>query len=127
MLNEIIVCIGSNRNPTANVECAGRLLCDYFTSLRFSAPVYTEPIGVGLSGLFLNQVVTAYTPDHPEEVNRVLKQIERQMGRTPQDKLRGDIPIDIDLLQWNDQVLKPADLQKEYVISGIRSLSATAR
>lgn len=127
MLNRIIVCMGSNRNPAANVECAGRLLCDYFISPRFSVPVYTEPIGAGLSGLFLNQIIIAYTADQPDEVIRVLKQIERQVGRTPQDKLHGDIPIDIDLLQWNDLILKPDDLRREYVISGICSLSVSAR
>lgn len=103
---------------------AGELLRDYLIAGRFSEAIYTEPIDFEKGHPFLNQVVIAYVPDDPEEVERVFKQIEAQLGRTPEDKKRGCIPIDIDLLQWNDQVLKPKDLQRAYVISALRFLLA---
>ena len=57
-----------------------------------------------------------------EEVKAILKKIEKILGRTQEDKKRGIIAIDIDLLQWNHQVLKPDDLQREYIQKGIEAI-----
>ena len=40
----------------------------------------------------------------------------------PDDKNFGIVPIDIDLLQWNELILKPDDLRRYYIIEGIRAL-----
>lgn len=125
MLNRVIISLGSNRNSEANIALADDLLCDYFISVYFSDIVYTDPIGEIQNGLFLNQVAIAYTPECPEEINKAFKQMESRLGRTPESKGRGDIPIDIDLLRWNDQILKPDDLQREYVKSLLHTISAT--
>lgn len=125
MLNRVIISLGSNRNSEANIALADDLLCNYFISVYFSDIVYTEPIGEIQSGLFLNQVAIAYTPECPGEINKAFKQMESRLGRTPESKGRGDIPIDIDLLRWNDRILKPDDLQREYVKSLLRTISAT--
>ena len=55
----------------------------------------------------------------------LFKQIEQQSGRTPESKNNGIIPLDIDLLQWNDTILKPEDFRRPYVQSGLLSLSTT--
>lgn len=47
------------------------------------------------------------------------------MGRKQGDKAKGNIPIDIDLLQWNDQTLKPQDLQRPYVQSALAGMLGT--
>lgn len=125
MLNRVIISLGSNRNSEANIALADDLLCNYFISVYFSDIVYTEPIGEIQNGLFLNQVAIAYTPECPEEINKAFKQMESRLGRTPESKGRGDIPIDIDLLRWNDRILKPDDLQREYVKSLLHTISAT--
>lgn len=123
MLNQVILCLGSNRDPEKNIRHADALLRRYFTRSFYSEPVYTDPVGTDAPGPFLNQVVIGYTSDESsEKLHVILKQMEKQLGRTPDDKKRGRIPIDIDLLQWNAQILKPGDLQREYVISGLSSL-----
>lgn len=71
---------------------------------------------------FLNCVAIGYVSEDPEALRRILKAIEHRLGRRPEDKAAGRIPIDIDLLQWNEEVLKPADLSRGYVIQGIASL-----
>lgn len=40
----------------------------------------------------------------------------------PDDKNFGIVPIDIDLLQWNELIFKPDDLRRDYIIEGIRAL-----
>lgn len=125
MLNEVIVCLGSNQDKEKNIELAGRLLGDYFVSIHFSDAVYTEPVGLNNSSPFLNQVAIAYTPEEPDSIIRTFKHIEELLGRVPEDKKRGRVPIDIDLLQWNDSVLKPEDLQRSYVRSSLCRLFDT--
>jgi 2-amino-4-hydroxy-6-hydroxymethyldihydropteridine diphosphokinase len=120
--NKIILSLGSNRESAANIRQADELLCAYLTSVSFSEAVYTEAVGLPEGGKFLNQVAIGYTKEHPEVIRQTLKQMERLLGRTPEGKANGCIPIDIDLLQWNEQVLKPADLEREYIVSLLRTL-----
>lgn len=101
---------------------AAGYLRERFPSLRCSAPVYTSPVDCPGAETFLNQVGVAYTPYAPAEIRSMLKQIESDLHRTPQDKACGRIPIDIDLLQWNDLILKPEDLARPYVIAGMQAL-----
>ena len=122
-INRIVIGLGSNRNAEANMEKVEVELRDYFSRIDFSEPVYTNPEGTNYSSPFLNRVAVAYTSDKPEEIIVCFKLIEQLLGRTPADKRVGSIPIDIDLLQWNDLVLKTDDMEREYVKEGLRVLS----
>lgn len=115
MRNQAILCLGSNSDCEANINSADDLLRRYFRSIRFSESVYTEPVGLAGSGPFLNQVALVCTDVSLEEVRLALKTMERQLGRRPESKEMGQIPIDIDLLLWNGEILKPADWEKDYV------------
>ena len=115
MRNNVILCLGSNTDCEANLKSAVGLLRGYFGTIRFSEAAYTEPVGLPGSGLFLNQVAVAGTEASQEEVERALKDMEKRLGRMPDSKQKGQIPIDIDLLFWNGTILKPADWEKEYV------------
>ena len=123
MQNKVILCLGSNKNCEENLESAVTLLYAYFGSIRFSEAIYTEPIGLAGCGLFLNQMAVTATESSLEEVKGVLKAMEKRLGRLAEDKQAGIIPIDIDLLLWNETILKPADWEKEYVQQLFRSLA----
>ena len=105
-------------------ERAAEMLRAHFVFIQFSQPVYTEPIDCPLSTTFLNRVAVLYSEESPARIKDVLKDIECCIGRKPEDKSCGRVPIDIDLLQWNDQILKAEDLTREYVLDGICSLLA---
>ena len=115
--------MGSNTDCEANLKSAVGLLRGYFGTIRFSEAAYTEPVGLPGSGLFLNQVAVAGTEASQEEVERALKDMEKRLGRMPDSKQKGQIPIDIDLLFWNGTILKPADWEKEYVQLLFRSVA----
>ena len=70
MWSNVILCLGSNTDCEANLKSAVSLLRAYFGSIRFSEAIYTEPIGLSDSGLFLNQVAVAGTNASLEEVRR---------------------------------------------------------
>lgn len=118
-LNKVIVCLGSNWDKESNLERALRALRPYFVSFRLSDRMYTAPIDCPQTGTFLNQVAVGYTVRSCPELKAAFKQIERLLGRTPESKRDGVIPIDIDLLQWNEEVLKPSDMQRDYVVAGL--------
>jgi 7,8-dihydro-6-hydroxymethylpterin-pyrophosphokinase len=120
--NRIIIGLGSNRNAKENMQRVEEELRDYFPEIVFSEPVTTEPEGTNYSIPFLNRVAIAKTSDRPEEIIVCFKVIEQVIGRKSGDKLIGSIPIDIDLLKWNDLVLKKADMKRSYVVEGVRSI-----
>lgn len=120
--NRAILCVGSNLDKEKNMERAVERLRAHFISIRFAEPVYTESFDCLVPTTFLNQVAIVYSSESTEEIRSRLKEIERSLGRRPEDKALGRVPIDIDLLCWNDEILKPDDLRRDYVRVGIRSL-----
>jgi 7,8-dihydro-6-hydroxymethylpterin-pyrophosphokinase len=123
--NRIIIGIGSNQKAEENMAKVEVELRDYFPEISFSEAVNTIPEGSNYASSFLNKVAIAYTTDRPEEIIVCFKFIEQLLGRTPADKRVGSIPIDLDLLQWNDLVLKADDMERDYVKAGLASLSNT--
>lgn len=111
-MNRVVIGLGSNHDGEKNIAIAIELLRERFPLIRISSPKYTEPEGMEGSGLFLNCMAVALTPEAPDVLTAIFKQMEKTLGRTPQGKQAGIIPIDIDLLQWNDLVLKPEDLKR---------------
>ncbi|MDF9831028.1 2-amino-4-hydroxy-6-hydroxymethyldihydropteridine diphosphokinase [Parabacteroides sp. PF5-6] len=114
--NRIVLSFGSNSDKERNMDRAMTLLNRAFDSILFSERLETAPYGsLAGSAPFLNQLALAYTPLAAEEIVARLKTIEKEIGRRPEDKSGGLIPIDIDLLQWNDLILKPEDLKRNYI------------
>lgn len=106
------------------MERATTLLQEHVESIRCSEAVYTKPIGCCPGGsLYLNRVAIARSPLGVAELNALFKRIEQAVGRRPEDKANGRIAIDIDLIQWNDEVLKPDDLRREYVANALSVLT----
>lgn len=118
-----ILCLGSNFYRIAHMAYAQRELKKHFPTIRFSEEMETEAIGSRFLSPFSNQVASFETTLSSEEVRAILKQIERDLGRLPEEKPQGVIRIDIDLLMYDDCVLKPADLERDFVKEGLKSLS----
>jgi 2-amino-4-hydroxy-6-hydroxymethyldihydropteridine diphosphokinase len=92
-----------------NLERAVELLREHLTVTAVS-PVYaTEAWGVTDQPSFLNACVAALTELSPRELLNVIKEIERDMGRTP-TRHWGPRLIDIDILFYNTQVVHEPDL-----------------
>lgn len=121
--NQIIIALGSNTNPRQNMERASSAIELLLPDIRWSEAVYTAPEACSNPALFLNRVGIAHTSLPVADLIRHFKQIERALGRVPENKHQGIIPMDIDLLQWNSELLKPDDLQRSYIKAGISQLS----
>ncbi len=81
------------------------------TSVRSVSSVYeTEPVGKKDQAEFLNAVAEIETSLSPHELLRTLKRIEKDLGR--KDWIRwGPREIDIDILYYDDAVLKDVKIQ----------------
>ncbi len=120
-----ILSLGSNTDASLNLTKARALLCGHFPDIRFSTPLRTAPIGMSNPSLFTNQTAVFRTPLPQAEVKSLLKTIEAACAQPPKDKANGLIHIDIDLLTYGQQTLKPADMKREYLISGMEELGVS--
>ena len=82
----------------------------------------TEAIGNGYLSPFSNQLAQFETSLSAEDIRNILKQIEKENGRLPEDKQQGIVKLDIDLLKYDDSILKPKDMEKDFVLAGLKEL-----
>ena len=117
-----IVCLGSNLDAATRLSAARSVLLSHFPDICFSQKMVTEAIGSGFLSPFHNQVARLTTPLDAASVRNLLKGIEQAQGRLPEDKPNGIVKLDIDLLKYDDCVLKPKDMEREFVLVGMREL-----
>lgn len=125
-MNTILLSIGSNTFAKTNIDKAKRMLTRLFPEIIFTQPILTEPDEEKYSFLFRNVLAKAETEMTPEEVIDKIKQTERAVGRSPKDKYLGKVIIDIDLLQYNNEILRPGDLERDYVQQLLATLPQAA-
>lgn len=125
-MSTILLSIGSNTFAKTNIDKAKRMLTRLFPEIMFTQPILTEPDEEKYSFLFRNVLAKAATEMTPEEVIDKIKQTERAVGRSPKDKYLGKVIIDIDLLQYNNKILRPGDLERDYVQQLLATLPQAA-
>lgn len=118
------LCIGSNYHRKENMALAQRRLAEVFPLIRFAKERETKPVSLHNRALFSNQVACFYTETDREAVAGILKRIEAEAGRKPEDKARERICLDIDLLSYGNCILKPEDLKRDYIVEGLSELKA---
>ncbi|MDO4970797.1 MAG: 2-amino-4-hydroxy-6-hydroxymethyldihydropteridine diphosphokinase [Bacteroidales bacterium] len=67
---------------------------------------------------YLNAVVSGYCDMPFEELHAVLKQHEVDAGRTEEMRSRHFVPIDIDIVIYDGEILKPKDYGQEFFKKG---------
>lgn len=122
-----ILCLGSNDQKKESLRLARKRLKTLFPDIYFADEEETEPIGFIRSEKFLNQV-GVFTSDLPmPDIRSTLKEIEREAGRKPEDKEKGIVLLDIDLLADESMLYKPVDWDRDYVQRGIAQLAIQRR
>lgn len=116
------ICIGSNYHRKENIKLAQRRLAELFPLIRFAKERETKPVSLHNRALFSNQVACFYTEMNRETVVCILKRIEAEAGRQPEDKVLEKISLDIDLLSYGNCILKPEDLKRDYIVEGLTEL-----
>ena len=118
------ICIGSNVNRKENLALATQEAVRTFSEYPiFLQKRYTEPLFFRRQALFANQVARFTSDSDAGEVILHLKNIEREAGRTPEEKKQEIVRLDIDLLSCDSRVYKPEDLKRDYIIRGLKELN----
>jgi len=103
--------LGSNLGDRVeNIEKALRMLSERVRLTARSSLYETEPVGVRDQPWFLNVVCTGETDLDPQALLDFVKGIERAMGRVESVRF-GPRIIDIDILFYDDLVLKTPNLE----------------
>lgn len=117
-MTEVVIALGSNIDPQDNIPKALAKLDELFTLVRKATPLNTKPVGVvGEQPDFINTGCIIDTHLSQDELNKQLKQIEEQMGRSP---MSSDEPrvIDLDILVW-DAVIVDEDFYSRHFLQAI--------
>lgn len=126
-MNKAIVGIGSNIvEARLSVEECCNLLMSMVEEVKFSSVYETEAVGSLPQPNYHNCVGVISTTRPFEEMNQLLKDMEREAGRLPEHKAEGKVIIDIDIVVWNGEVIKPTDLTRTYMTIGMDELGITA-
>ncbi|OQB29193.1 MAG: 7,8-dihydro-6-hydroxymethylpterin-pyrophosphokinase (HPPK) [Bacteroidetes bacterium ADurb.Bin174] len=105
-MNEGIIILGSNQNPEENLEKAIERINEKYEVIDKSKVLITLPRTKKYKNHFLNQAIKILSDEYYADSVRFFKQIEMELGRTPEGKAQGLIPIDIDFVFWNGEAMR---------------------
>ena len=121
-MNTLTLSVGSNsRDREWQMKHGIEWLKHIFSDVKVSS-IYNSVAVNGRDADYLNAVMTATTKQDLESTIALMKQYESVCGRTPASKLQGVIPIDIDIVMWNDDVIRPGDFAQQYFQRGWKEL-----
>ncbi len=123
-MRSCFICLGSNYDAPYYFKKAYQFLITYFPQIRFSSLETTVPIDYFNPSPFNNQMALFETDKSAIEIETILKQIEKNCGRIKSDKDNGIVRIDIDLIIYDNKVLRINEISRDYIQSGIAQLKA---
>lgn len=116
-MHSATLCLGSNigLQSIEKINKAYSSLCDVGQIVCHSS-VYGSASG------YLNQVIVSHTSLDYDELLSFTKQLELNLGRRPQHKAQGIVPIDIDIVIYDEEVMRPLDYDSAYFNRGLEEL-----
>lgn len=121
--HHVVLSLGSNcGDRMANVREAAGWIVALLYNVRFSTLYETEEIH-GAGSPYYNAVISGKCELSYERLNSELKQYEISRGRDDEARKMNIVPIDIDIVIWDDDVLRPSDYAHSFFQRGYRQLS----
>lgn len=71
---------------------------------------------------YMNAVISGYTDIPFETFNANLKEYELNHGRDPETRKKGEVPIDLDIVKWNGNIIRPRDYAADYFRKGLAEI-----
>lgn len=122
-MNTAILSLGSNSADKKNQIARCIEWIKSHSQLQSASSIYCTPATNGCGSIYSNAVVKIATEYAEEEYIKLTKQYERSCGRTPQSKTHGVIPIDIDVVIWNGETIRPKDFSQNYFAIGWQEIA----
>ncbi|MBQ4391893.1 MAG: 2-amino-4-hydroxy-6-hydroxymethyldihydropteridine diphosphokinase [Prevotella sp.] len=116
MTHQTLISLASNYDQEENLHQAHLCLAQILSSCHYTEAIWTEPFAASTkSPLYLNQLVEATTTLNAAELEAALKDIEQRMGRTAEERQKGVVRIDLDLLQFDNHRYHLRDWDRPYI------------
>jgi len=114
--NKVILALGSNCEPKANIQKAQTMLELLFPGITFTRVVVTDPVGdIPRDEKFHNCLGTFWTAHGLSQVKRAVKQLEHRLGKGKGMLKKGIVKIDLDILSYNDTKCHGDDWGRSYI------------
>lgn len=118
-----ILCVGSNLGRK-NVDNALIWLKQVLDSAE-SSSIYSTP-AVNQSGMpYDNAVVAGLTNLTYEQLNNLLKDYEINAGRNAETRIKGHVPIDIDIVIYDARIIRDWDYRQNFFKIGFSELACS--
>lgn len=126
MAVEAVLSIGSNfGDRTEQVSEAMQWISSLLSGSRCSR-IYATDDCHGGPRVYHNAVVAGQTDLPASELEELCKRYEYTHGRTPHARAAGDVPIDIDLVIYDAEILRPADFRRSFFRIGYSEVISDA-
>ena len=126
MTHRYYLSVGCNLEPREfRIEEAVGFLSSLPGSMICSTPYATAPIGHDAGNErrhYPNAVAFLETELSAFDLDTCLKNYEKECGRTQAARLHHDVPIDIDIVIADDNVVRPKDFERYYFRQGYEEL-----
>ena len=122
MPHEVVIGLGSNIDPEANLEQAVQELKSRFKVSKRSQWTRTKPIGIQDQPDFYNGALLMETELEQQSLKQELKRIEDILGRDRSLPKFGPRTIDLDILIWNKKVVDKDYYERDFLRKGVEEI-----
>lgn len=86
--------------------------------------IYETPCAKQIGSPYLNAVIKGFYEGDGMDLDEKLKNKEHQMGRTSECRQRGDVPVDIDIVIMNGDIVKEWDYKQKFFRIGYTQIES---
>lgn len=122
-MNKVVLSLGSNSKDR---EVCIKRCKDWLASKLVNfcmSHIYETSALNGKDNNYLNAVAIGLVDIDYDAAFKLFKEYEKINGRTIESKRNGQIPIDIDIVIWNDIILRENDFNQSYFQIGWEMLN----
>lgn len=119
----MILSVGSNCGDRELQVSSGIEWLTSILSESRASSVYTTGDCHGGIRDYMNAVVIGRTTTEIEDLDRQCKEYELTHGRTAEARRKGDVPVDIDIVVYDEEIIRPKDYKHDFFRIGLEELS----
>ena len=123
MPHEVVIGLGSNIDPEANLKQAVLELKSRFKVSKRSQWTRSKPIGISDQPDFYNGALLMETELEQQSLKNELKRIEDILGRDRDLPKFGPRTIDLDILIWNKKVVDEDYYERDFLRKGVEEIN----
>lgn len=111
-----VLSLGSNKTDGEQlIKFASSVLSTWFMSIDFSCILRNPAINMpSETPDYFNMLVLVRTKFNADEIKRLAKTLERMAGDTKELRRNGVVIMDIDIVEYDNSILKPNDTKRDY-------------